>query len=139
MTWMDYVKIGVIVLMVIGLVGSWMEKKQSSNHRRPKKRDSQPSKTGSSRNEWRVDITQSGHYGDATYMEGGSAAGFGWEFGGSVLVVIDVPSELQWSNSIPFPLNRRRQIAERVATELIRQKAPGSKFRWAGNLVQITE
>lgn len=139
MTWMNYVKIGAIVLVVIGLVGSWMEKKQSSKHRRTKNRDSQPPKTGSLKNEWRIDITQSGHYGDATYMEGGTEAVFGWEFGGNVLVVIDVPSELEWSNLMPFPMNRRRQIAERVATELIRQKAPGSKFRWAGNLVQIIE
>ena len=89
--------------------------------------------------EYRVEINQSGHFGDAVYSENGVEARFGWEFGGSVLAVIDIPTGSVWTDTIPFPVARRREIAVRIAREIIRQKAPGSRFHWVGYAIQITE
>jgi hypothetical protein len=136
---MEYVKIVLIILVVLGLVANWIEKRRLIGREKPNKPISVPTKTAAISSGYRVDITQSGNYGDIVYSENGREAKFGWEFGGSVLAVIDIPPKSVWSNRFPFPATRRREIGERVANEVIRQKAPRSNFRWTENLIQILE
>ena len=136
---MEYVKIAIVIMVVLGLFASWAEKRGHVNRERPKKPKRAPPKTAAVNSGYRVDITQSGNYGDIVYSENGREAKFGWEFGGGVLAVIDIPPKSVWSNTFPFPAARRREIGERMANEVIRQKAPRANFRWTDNLIQIIE
>lgn len=136
---MEYVKIILIILVVLGLIAGWKEKRRPVGREKPNKPIGVPTKPATSKPGYQVDITQSGNYGDIVYAENGREAKFGWEFGGSVLAVIDIPPKSVWSNTFPFPATRRREIGERVANEVIRQKAPRSNFRWTENLIQILE
>jgi hypothetical protein len=86
-----------------------------------------------------VEINQLEQFGDAIYSKNGVEAKLGWEFGGSGLVVMDIPTESVWTDAFPFPVTRRREIAERIAREIIPQKAKGSRFHWAGNAIQVSE
>lgn len=127
---MDYI---ILTMVALAMLGLFLSRKP---RQRPRDASAKVRMTSSGS---RVEVTQSGRYGDAIYSENGQEAKFGWEFGGSVLAIIDIPSESHWVNEFSFPVARRREIGERVAQEVIRQKAPGAKFRWAENLIQILQ
>jgi hypothetical protein len=86
---------------------------------------------------YEIEILQHGRYGEILYSENGKKAKLHWEFGGTVLVVIDIPSESNWKIEQEFSITRRKEIAERIAKEVIRQKAPGKSFVWRGNMIHI--
>ncbi len=126
-----------IIVLVLGLIGLFLYRGNlgstgSNGHVRSEAQSKAPS-------EYRVEIREQGHYGDILYSEKGRNAVFGWEFGGTVLVIIDIPPESRWIKELEFPVSRRKEIAERVAREVIRQKAPGSSFLWSENMIQVTE
>jgi len=90
---MVYVISIVVILAIIGLLLD-LEKKRRKGNVLPA--------TSKMDLGYRVDIVESGRYGDILYSEDGSAAKFGWEFGGNVLVVIDIPQNLRPSAKRTF-------------------------------------
>lgn len=126
----------IFVIIALGLIGLLLYRRcldyvGDNNDVRSKAQSKAPSG-------YKVEIRQKGRYGDILYSEKGDNVVFGWEFGGTVIVVIDIPSESRWIKDVKFPVSQRKEIAERVAREVIRQKAPGSSFLWSGDMVQIT-
>lgn len=50
---------------------------------------------------------------------------FYWEFGGGdTVAIISVGDPASWRSNYPWRIDQRRTILERVAREVIRQKAP---------------
>lgn len=78
--------------------------------------------------DWRVEIVQSGRSGSVNYQEPSGSISFYWEFGGGdAVAIISVGNSAAWSSRYPWAAERRREILERVAHEVVRQKAPTSR------------
>ncbi len=79
---------------------------------------------------WRVEITQSGRGGSILYYTEGvqTPIDFSWEFGGSVVAIIFCPAAATWDNNYPWAKGQRAMILERVGQDVIRQRAPNSKY-----------
>jgi hypothetical protein len=74
---------------------------------------------------WSVEILEGGRSGSIGYEEPAGLISFYWEFGGGKTVVIIWVDDLaSWKTRYPWAAERRREIMERVAREVIRQKAP---------------
>lgn len=74
---------------------------------------------------WSIEIKSSGRSGSVEYREEAGALSFYWEFGGGDAVAsISVGDVPKWAAAYPWTVGRRREILERVAQEVIRQKAP---------------
>lgn len=75
--------------------------------------------------DWKVEIPMGGRSGYIGYYEGQMAASFYWEFGGGdVVTIIYIGQPSEWGRHYPWAADRRREILERVAQEVIRQRAP---------------
>ena len=76
-----------------------------------------------------VAIEGSSRGGDIVYREGEHEHRFGWDLGGagSVAATVYVPDEARWSELVPWAADRREDILERVARELKKQRAPGTR------------
>jgi hypothetical protein len=75
--------------------------------------------------DWRVEIITGGRDGQIGYYEGSHSASFYWEFGSAdVLVIIHIGKPSTWGSQFPWAADRQREISERVAQEVIRQRAP---------------
>jgi hypothetical protein len=75
--------------------------------------------------QWSVEIVQSGRSGSVNYHEPSGCISFYWEFGGGDTVAIIWIEDLAvWSSRHPWAVGRRREILERVAYKVVRQKAP---------------
>lgn len=73
-----------------------------------------------------VTITESGREGAVTYREGSRGITGYQEFGGaSVVAIVSMGSVEDWRSRHPWALDRRMQILQYIADEVIRQKAPG--------------
>lgn len=77
--------------------------------------------------DWRVTVTHRGRSGTVRYVERENVADFGWEYCGAfALVAIDVPVTAElWAQAVPWAADRQWEIIERVASEVLRQQAPG--------------
>ena len=74
--------------------------------------------------DWSVEIVTKGRDGQIVYRESSHAASFYWEFGGGdVIAIIHGGSASLWNEKYPWATDRRRDVLERVISELIRQKA----------------
>src|SRR5215468_4041512 len=72
---------------------------------------------------WSVEIEDGGRAGSIIYREGANEIISDWEFGADdVIAIITTPPD--WS-TLPWAEQRRKEIMERIAHEVIRQKAPG--------------
>lgn len=79
-------------------------------------------------NDWSVDIQEKGRCGSVNYRETSGILSFYWEIGGGdTLAIINVGDEASWRTRHPWAVSRRAEILRRVADEVIRQKAPGSR------------
>jgi hypothetical protein len=59
------------------------------------------------------------------YREGSNVLRLDWEFGGGKAVaVVWGPHPDRWDGAYPFAFGRHAQILQRVAQEVVRQKAP---------------
>ena len=90
--------------------------------------------------DWLVSITSGkGPCGGVTYHEGAATISFPWEFvsGGDSIVYIDL-SFVNWSN-YPWAIERRTEILQRVAQEVIRQKAPNCIAEFKENYIAIVK
>lgn len=75
--------------------------------------------------QWSVEVVQSGRSGSVKYHEPSSCISFYWEFGGDDTVAIIWTGDFAaWTSRYPWAVERRREILERVAHEVVRQKAP---------------
>ena len=75
--------------------------------------------------DWSVEIVQSGRSGSVNYHEPSGSISFYWEFGGGdVVAIISVGDPAAWNSRYSWAAERRREILERVAREVVLQKAP---------------
>jgi hypothetical protein len=75
--------------------------------------------------QWSVEVTASGRSGSVDYHEDAGSISFYWEFGGGdTVAIIWIEDLATWSTRHPWAVERRREILERVAHEVLRQKAP---------------
>lgn len=82
------------------------------------------------RSGWKVEIAENGRCGAVYYRERQNSLRFYWEFGGgNVVAIIDVGTRSDWEREHPWAAPRRAEILQRVADEIIRQRAPHSKAR----------
>jgi hypothetical protein len=85
-------------------------------------------RSSSAARDWSVSIEEEGRFGSVTYREPGGVLSFHWEFGGGDTVAsIQVGDEALWRAQHPWAAGRRAEILRRVAAEVVRQKAPGSR------------
>lgn len=90
--------------------------------------------------DWLVSITSGkGPCGSVTYQEGAETISFPWEFvfGGDSIAYIDL-SLVKWTN-YPWAIERRTEILQRVAQEVIRQKAPDCIAELSENSIAIVK
>ena len=74
--------------------------------------------------DWRVDIKENGRCGSVSYQESAGCISFRWEFGGGdTVAIIYFEDETAWRTKHPWVAGRRTEILQRVADEVIRQKA----------------
>jgi hypothetical protein len=74
---------------------------------------------------WRVEIRENGRSGSVDYHEGADTIPCYWEFcGGDSMASISIGDTSDWDNCHPWAAGRRQQILERIAAEVVRQKAP---------------
>lgn len=77
-----------------------------------------------------MDILESGRSGTITYREPGHSVESYWEFGGGeTLAVVSVDSQPSWDQKHPWARGRRAAILHRIASEVLRQKAPSHAAR----------
>lgn len=75
--------------------------------------------------DWSVEILESGRSGSIGYREAAGFISFYWEFGGGdTVAIIWVEDLAAWNTRYPWAVGRRREIMERVARDVVRQKAP---------------
>lgn len=80
------------------------------------------------RNDWNVRIGEQGRGGTVVYREPGGELRFWWEFGGGdAVALINVGTAVDWATHHPWAAPRREEILDRVASEVIRQRAPSCK------------
>ena len=78
-----------------------------------------------SRNHWRVEIPQGARNGYVGYYEGLNAISCYWEFGGGdVVAIVHIGDAAEWRKKFAWAAERKHEITERIAKEVIRQKAP---------------
>jgi hypothetical protein len=74
---------------------------------------------------WKVEILERGRCGSINYHEATTSVSFDWEFGGgNTVAIIWIGEPISWEN---WTVERRRKILQRVADEIIRQKAPSCR------------
>ena len=77
---------------------------------------------------WSVECKPAGRDGYLFYREGLHEIPFYWEFGGGdTVVVVRVDDPSKFNLKYPWAVERKREIFERLATELIRQQAPSCR------------
>lgn len=85
-----------------------------------------------------VHVITRGRDGDILYIENGNTCKFYWEFlGADAIVGVSFPKKDQWDSAIPWAAGRQDEIMKKVAKEVVRQKAPGHKVRWADGSFDI--
>jgi hypothetical protein len=80
--------------------------------------------TGRASEQWSVEITASGRSGSVKCHEPSGCISFYWEFGaGDTVAIIWIEDLAVWNSRYRWAVERRREILERVAYEVVRQKA----------------
>lgn len=69
-----------------------------------------------------------GRAGRVRYDEAGAESyAFECELGaGNTLLIVVAPSSAEWSAALPWAAGRRQEVLDRLASEIVRQKAPGA-------------
>jgi hypothetical protein len=68
-----------------------------------------------------------GKGGWLTYGEGGETARFSWKLAGkegTLVAWVIVPTSKRWAEDVPWAADRRDEILDRIARELLRQRCP---------------
>ncbi|MCB1123780.1 MAG: hypothetical protein KJT03_19655 [Verrucomicrobiae bacterium] len=91
------------------------------------------------RGDWWVEIKENGRAGTIEYSEPAGRLSLFWEFGGSNTIASISGGNLdEWATRYPHAVDRRNAILQRIAEEVIRQKAPGSRAEINFNTGLIT-
>jgi hypothetical protein len=78
----------------------------------------------------RVEISSSGRAGSISYHEGANTASFDWEFAlPPALALVSGPGAKLWDRRYPWAAGRQGEVYEVVAREVVRQEAPGCRFK----------
>ena len=78
--------------------------------------------------QWSVKIDESGRSGSIEYRGSAGTISVYWEFGrGDTVAIIWIRDLALWSTRYPWAIDHRRAILERVAHEVVRQKAPSCR------------
>jgi hypothetical protein len=91
---------------------------------------------------YKVEITQDGRCGQDIYVEDGKRLPFDWEFSAAG-VTIYVPTPQEWDAycekyDAVWAKGRRREILERVAQEVRRQKVKSARFEILDHWVELS-
>jgi hypothetical protein len=85
-----------------------------------------------------LEYTQSGRGGIIYYKERDIKIRFDWEFGGgNAIVVIYIPEVQYWEAQTKTPLSRRDEILTFLCKQVIRDEAPGAKYKIYSNSISI--
>lgn len=77
---------------------------------------------------WSVDVAERGRDGHVYYRESAGTITFYWEFGGGdVVAIVSGGRGKDWEKNYPWAAVRRGEIMARVASEVVRQKAPSCR------------
>ena len=80
------------------------------------------------RRDWSVEVAERGRDGYVYYRDSAGSISFYWEFGGGdVVAIVSGDRVEEWKKNHSWAAARRREIMERVASEVIRQKAPNCR------------
>lgn len=75
--------------------------------------------------DWSLDLHEDGRSGKVFYREAAGSLSFYWEFGGGDTVASSrVGNEAEWRKQTTWVVTRRAEILQRIASEVIRRKAP---------------
>ena len=81
---------------------------------------------------------QDGRGGSIYYTEGAIKIQFGWEFGGgNAVVILFIPETKYWEAQTGTPLSRRDGILKFLCDQVIRDQAPGCKYKIYENSISI--
>ena len=76
-----------------------------------------------------VNYTQDGRGGKIIYRDGPVTIDFDWEFAaGNAVAFFYIPQEANWEAQTKTPLSRRTDIISFVASQIIKDQAPGCHF-----------
>ena len=93
-----------------------------------------------SKNDWRVEISQEGRGGSVVYYEGSNAISCWWEFGGAgVVAIIYIGDAAEWEKRFAWAAERRLEITERIADEIVRRRAPTCRADIEGEYIYLRE
>ena len=77
---------------------------------------------------WSLECKPFGQCGYVFYHEGSHELPLYWEYGGGdTVVIVRVEEPEKFGVRFPWAVGRQRLILERIAQELVRQQAPGSR------------
>lgn len=86
----------------------------------------------------KLEYTQDGRGGSIYYIEGAIRIQFGWEFGGgNTVVILFIPAEKYWEAQTGTPLYRRDEILKFLCEQVIRDQAPGCKYKMYEDAISI--
>ncbi|MFN7117410.1 MAG: hypothetical protein ACK4TA_11465 [Saprospiraceae bacterium] len=86
----------------------------------------------------KVTYSQNGRGGTIKYEDGETVIPLDWEFGGgNCVVIIFVPTEMQWEKATGLPLSERSNILEFVAQQVIHDQAPNSRYEISDPWIEI--
>jgi hypothetical protein len=86
----------------------------------------------------KLEYTQDGRGGSIYYIEGAIKIEFGWEFGGgNAVVILFIPETKYWEAQTGTPLSRRDEILKFLCEQVIRDQAPGCKYKIYENSISI--
>lgn len=85
-----------------------------------------------------LEYSQEGRGGSIYYKEGDINIEFGWEFGGgNAVVILYIPETKYWEAQTGTPLSRRDEILKFLCEQVIRDQAPGCKYKIYDNSISI--
>lgn len=86
----------------------------------------------------KLEYTQDGRGGSIYYIEGAIKIQFGWEFGGgNSVVILFIPEKKYWEAQTSTPLHRRDEILKFLCEQVIRDQAPGCRYKIYDNSISI--
>jgi hypothetical protein len=84
---------------------------------------------------------EGGPGGAVTYEEGADRHRFNWELSaaGNVILFVYVPAYADWAEKVPWPIERREEILDRVAAEVKRQRCRTCRSEVGETMIQFFE
>jgi hypothetical protein len=88
---------------------------------------------------YRVEIDH-GKGGWVSYSEGDRSARFAWKLAGkegTLVAWVIVPTAKRWAENVPWGGDRRDEILERIAGELLRQRCPTCRVLVRSDVIEL--